>query len=88
MFATRRYHSYETHKRMNGDTFVLGFVSAELAAQVEAGVDEVAIAVLPEPGEDAATLVCLPYARMRQNSQHAAPNQDFFAATVAPVSGA
>jgi hypothetical protein len=82
MFATRRYRNYETQKRADGSTYVLGFTSPEVAAQLDAGVEEVTVELFPEPSDDAAVHVALAYARMIQNRQHAAPNQESFTAVI------
>jgi len=85
LFAVQRFRNFETQKRFDGETYLLGFLSAEAAAQVAGGTAEVRVELYPEPREGAATLVELPYARIRGSQQHAAPNQDFFSAVVTPA---
>ena len=85
LFAARRYRSYEIHKLANGDTFVVAFTDADTARLLETAIADAAIQVEPEPGERASVLVKVPYSRIRHHRQYAAPNQEGFRATVAPV---
>ncbi len=82
LFAERRYRSYETHKLADGEIVVIGFADVETAATLESGQGEHTIQIHPEPEEKATVLVQVPYSRMRQNRQHAAPNQHGFTVTV------
>jgi hypothetical protein len=85
IFAVRRYRSYETHRLANGDIFVIGFASADGARQIESAEGEITVVIQPEPDGEAATLVTIPYSRIRQHRQYAAPNQHGFTVTlVAP----
>lgn len=85
LFAMRRYRSYETHKLANGEVFVIAYSDASTAQQIAAAAADVTIRVHPEPNPDAGIIVKIPYSRMRQNRQHAAPNQNEFTVTVAPA---
>ena len=85
LFATRRYRSYEIHKVANGETFVVAFTDADTARFLESAIADAAIQVQPEPGGSATVLVKVPYSRIRQHRQYAAPNQDGFRVTVGPV---
>src|SRR6478672_10364189 len=82
LFAERRYRSYETHKLADGAIVVIGFADVETAATLESGQGAHTIQIHPEPEENATVLVQVPYSRMRQNRQHAAPNQRGFTVTV------
>jgi hypothetical protein len=86
LFAARRYRSYEIHKLVSGETFIIGFVTREASAQMTSSTSEVVVQVQPQPDGDAATLVAVPYSRIRQHRQYAAPNQHGFAVRLAPVS--
>jgi hypothetical protein len=86
LFAQRRFRSYETHKLANGETFVIGFASADVAQQVASSATEITVVIQPEPDDAAQTLVKIPYARIRKHGQYAAPNQHGFTVTVVPVS--
>lgn len=88
LFAARRFRSYETHKLPNGDVFVIAYADAETARQISEGPADVTVRVHPEPQNDTAILVQIPYPRIRQHRQYAAPNQDGFLVTLAagPVS--
>jgi len=85
LFATRRYRSYEIHKVASGETFVVAFTDAGTARLLESASADAAIQVQPEPGGSATVLVKVPYSRIRQHRQYAAPNQDGFRVTVGPV---
>jgi hypothetical protein len=85
VFADRRFRSYETHKLPNGEVFLIGFVSADTARQFDAGLTDISIQIQPEPDQEASTLVKVPYARIRQHRQYAAPNQHGFAVTLKPL---
>lgn len=84
LFAMRRYRSYETHKLANGEVFVIAYADASTAQQIAAAAD-VTVRVHPEPNPDVGTIVKIPYSRIRQHRQHAAPNQDGFLVTLAQV---
>jgi hypothetical protein len=85
LFATRRYRSYETHKLASGEVFLIGFVTPDTAAQLDAALTDLSIQVQPEPEGAATTLVKVPYSRIRQHRQYAAPNQHGFSVTLRPV---
>jgi hypothetical protein len=85
LFATRRYRSYETHKLANGEVFLIGFITADTARQVESALTDLSINVQPEPDQESTTLVKVPYSRIRQHRQYAAPNQHGFAVTLKPL---
>ena len=85
LFAVRRYRSYEIHKLAGGETFVIGFVTHAAAGQMSSSRGEVVVHVQPEPEGDATTLVAVPYSRIQQHRQYAAPNQHGFAVTLKPI---
>jgi hypothetical protein len=85
LFADRRYRSYETHKLAAGEIFVIGFASPEDAGRIAASTEDITIRIQPQPEEGCTTLVKIPYARMRQHRQYAAPNQHGFTVTVTPA---
>jgi hypothetical protein len=86
LFAVRRYRSYETHKLASGDVFVIGFARPEVARELSTAATEVTVQIHPQPENGFDTLVTIPYSRIRQHRQYAAPNQDGFAVTVRPES--
>ena len=88
LFATRRYRSYETHKLASGEVFVVAYADEGAALQIASASANVTVRVHPEPSPDASVLVKIPYARIRQHRQHAAPNQDGFSVTLAPANDA
>jgi hypothetical protein len=81
-FGERRFRSYETHKLAGGDIYIIGFADVETAAVLASSSVERTIQVRPEPDEKANVLVKIPYARIRQHRQYAAPNQHGFTVTV------
>ena len=85
LFAMRRYRSYETHKLANGEVFVIAYADASTARQIAAAAADVTVRVHPEPNPDAGIIVKIPYSRIRQNRQHATPNQNEFTVTLAKV---
>jgi hypothetical protein len=84
LFAVRRYRNYETHKLANGEVFVIAYADASTAQQIAAAAD-VTVCVHPEPKPDASIIVKIPYSRILQHRQHAAPNQDGFLVTLAQL---
>ena len=82
LFAERRFRSYETHKLANGDIYIIGFADVETAAVLVSSSAEQTIQMQPEPDEKANVLVKIPYTRIRQHRQYAAPNQHGFTVTV------
>ena len=85
LFATRRYRSYETHKLASGEVFVIAYADAGTAQQIVSTTADVTVRVHPEATPDAGVLVQIPYSLIRQHRQHAAPNQDGFTVTLAPL---
>ena len=83
LFADRRFRSYETHKLPNGAVFVVAYADDETARQIAGATSsDVTVRVHAEPQPDAQVLVQIPYARIRQHRQHAAPNQEGFLVTL------
>jgi hypothetical protein len=88
LFGERRYRSYEIHKLASGETFITGFVSEGDAARIARSQEDVTVQIQPEPTGTASVFVQVPYARIRQHRQYAAPNQDGFAVTLFSSSSA
>jgi hypothetical protein len=84
LFAARRYRSYEIHKLPGGDVFIIGFARADAARELSTAAGELNLQIHPQAEGDYDTLVTIPYSRIRQHRQYAAPNQDGFAVTVLP----
>ncbi len=85
LFAVRRYRSYETHKLLSGEVFVIAYADVETAAQITSAATDVSLHVYAEATPEADVLVQVPYSRIRQHRQHAAPNQKGFVVTIAPA---
>jgi hypothetical protein len=85
LFAVRRYRSFETHKLASGDVFIVGFVTRESSAALSSTLTDVTIQLQPEPEGSADVLVTIPYSRIRQHRQYAAPNQHGFPVTVRSI---
>jgi hypothetical protein len=85
LFAARRYRAYETHKTSAGEVFVLGFATPEDAARLTSANEDVTMRIQPQPEDGCTVLVKIPYSRIRQHRQYAAPNQHGFTFTVKPA---
>ena len=85
LFAIRRYRTYETHRLPSGDVFVIGFAKPEVARELSTAAQEMTLQIHPAPEGEYQTLVTIPYSRIRQHRQYAAPNQDGFTVTVRPA---
>ena len=85
LFSVRRYRTFEIHKLASGDIFIIGFVTPESAAALSSTLTDVTIQLQPEPEGTAHVLAAIPYSRIRQHRQHAAPNQHGFPVTVTRV---
>ena len=85
LFATRRFRTYETHKLASGEVFIVGFATVEDAAQLASASEDITLLIHPQPEDGATTLVRIPYTRIRQHRQYAAPNQHGFTVTVRPL---
>lgn len=84
LFAVRRYRSYEIHKLPSGDGFVIGFAKADVVRELSTATAVMTVQIHPQPEHGFDTLVTIPYSRIRQHRQYAAPNQDGFTVTVLP----
>jgi len=69
LFQAHTYRSFEIHKRIDGDSFVLGFVAGAVADQVAAG-GELDLHVYPEAEGAHDTFVAIPAERIRRHQQH------------------
>lgn len=85
LFAVRRYRSYEIHKLPGGDAFVIGFAKGAVARELSTAAAEMTLQIHPQAEQEFDTLLTIPYARIRQHRQYAAPNQDGFTVTVLPA---
>jgi hypothetical protein len=83
LFAVPRYRSFEIHKTPT-DTLVIAFATTDDAERLESATEEITIRVQPQPEDGRDTLVQLPYSRIRQHRQYAAPNQHGFTVTLLP----
>jgi hypothetical protein len=84
LFAVRRYRSYETHKLPSGEVFVIGFAKADVTRALSTATEEMTLQIHPQPEAEFGTLVTIPYSKIRQHRQYAAPNQEGFTVTVRP----
>ena len=82
LFADRRFRSYETHKLASGEIYVIGFADVDTAATIASSNGEQTIVIQPEPDGTASVLVKLPYSRISNHRQYAAPNQHGFTVTL------
>ena len=84
LFFTRRFRNYETHKLPDGEALIVGFVTADAASQITGARSDVSVQLQPGPDHEADILVTIPYSKIRQHRQYAAPNQHGFSVTVIP----
>jgi hypothetical protein len=84
LFAVRRFRSFETHKLPSGEVYVIGFAKSDVARSVSTASEEMTLQIHAQPEGEYETLVTIPYARIKQHRQYAAPNQDGFTVTVRP----
>jgi hypothetical protein len=84
LFADPRYRSYETHKLVSGEVYVIGYATAEDAHRIGTAAEDVTVRIHAQPEGEYEALVKIPYARIRRHRQYAAPNQDGFTVTLAP----
>ena len=66
LFRAQPYRSFEVHKRIDGEAFVLGFVPGSVAEEIAAG-GELEIHLFPDVEGDNNTLVAVPTSRIRQH---------------------
>ena len=83
LFAVQRYRSFEIHK-IADETVVIAFATADDAGRLESSREEITLRLQPQPEDGRETLVQIPYSRIRQHRQYAAPNQHGFTVTVLP----
>ena len=68
----------------SGEVYVIGFAKSDGARDLSTASEEMTLQIHPQPESDYTTLVTIPYSRIRQHRQYAAPNQDGFTVTVRP----
>jgi len=64
VFAHKTYHSFEVHKAADGTEYMIGFVTASEAEQIEAGKEGSGVRLFPDPSDDSPVLVSVPVARI------------------------
>ena len=82
LFADRRYRSYETHKIVSGEVYVIGYATPQDAERIDTATETATVRIQPQPEGSCVTLVKIPYSRIRRHRQYAAPNQDGFTVTL------
>ena len=82
LFAVRRYRSYEIHKVAAGETFIVAFADPDTASRIESSSSEAACRVHADATDVASVVVKIPYSRISQHRQYAAPNQDGLVVTL------
>jgi len=71
LFREPRFHSFEVHKLPDGTVVLIGFVSPEAAAHLQA-YEPAKIRLLPDSTDQAQTPVALPLWRIRRHREHSA----------------
>lgn len=85
LFAIRRFRTYELHKLLSGEIYIIGFARADQARALSTATAEVTLQIHGQPEGEYDVLVTIPYSSMRRHRQYAAPNQEGFTVTVLPV---
>jgi hypothetical protein len=85
LFVVRRYRSFEIHKRYDGETVIVGFATADDAGRITSNREDLTTRLQSQPEDGRDTLVEVPYSRIKQHRQYAAPNQDGFTVTIVPT---
>ena len=49
LFSVRRYRSYETHKMLSGEIYVIGFAVADVARALSTATAEMTLQIHPQP---------------------------------------
>ncbi|MDE3155466.1 MAG: hypothetical protein KGN76_10215 [Acidobacteriota bacterium] len=70
LYARPIYQSYEAHKRADGTTLMLAYVTPEDARALTAATGARPMQLFYAPQADATVLVAIPYARMRSHKEH------------------
>src|SRR5215211_5564017 len=78
LFAAPRYRSYEIHKLPSGEVFLIGYATGDAARELSVASAEITIQIHPRAEDAYATVVTIPYSRIRRHRQYAAPNQEGF----------
>lgn len=81
LFAVRRYRSFEIHKTP-ADTLIIAFATADDAGRLASNHEEITVRLQPQPEDGREALIQIPYSRIKQHRQYAAPNQHGFTVTV------
>lgn len=71
LFHQYKYQSFEVHKLGDGSVVLIGFVTAENAVKIAAS-EPVKLRVLPDPTEQAQTIVALPLWRIQRFKEYSA----------------
>lgn len=64
LFAKKSYHSFELHKAADGNDYLIGYVTPQEAADLDARKEGVNIALYPDPWEESQRLVNVPVSIM------------------------
>ncbi len=69
VFQRQSYRAFEVHKRPDGERFIVGFVTPDVAARLASGA-EIEIQLLPDADGDARVVVAVAHARIRRHRQY------------------
>jgi hypothetical protein len=71
LFHQYKYQSFEVHKLGDGTVVLIGFVTPENAARIAAS-EPVKLRLLPDPTDQASTIVALPLWRIQRFKEYSA----------------
>jgi hypothetical protein len=74
LFSERRYRNFEVHRRLDGSTVLLGFVTAAEAAAMDQATRQFSVTVFPDAEGEAQTLVVIPHAQIVSHRAVRDPN--------------
>ncbi len=86
LFRTRRFRSFETHKRADGEVLIVGFVSAADANALNTSTADFQLQVQPEPEPNAEVLIVIRYSRIRHHQQYAVRTEHGLTLQIGPAS--
>lgn len=71
LFQEYKYQAFEVHKLEDGSNVLIGFLTEAIAAQIAAS-EPVKLRLLPDPAEQAQTVVAIPYWRIERFKEYSA----------------
>lgn len=70
LFVKRVYQSFEVHRTADANVYLVGFVSPEIAARLEAGKEDLHISLFSDPTENVTAIVAISHWRILRVKEH------------------